>query len=76
MFDYLTQTSVINLKEWTVGSIDYLGWKLGIEFEIELTDGDELNFDKPFLHFNVKKKIFAKVIFTLIVSIESSALLA
>ena len=54
-----------------MGSIDYLGWKLGIEFEIELTDGDEFNFDKPFLHFNVKKKIFAKVIFNLIVSIES-----
>ena len=71
MFDYLTQTSVINLKELTVGSIDYLGWKLGIEFETELTDGDKFNFDKPFLHFNVKKKIFAKVIFNLIVSIES-----
>ena len=42
-------------------SISHLGWKLGTEFEIALTDGGELNFDKYLLHFNVKKKIFAKV---------------
>ena len=30
------------------------------ELEIELIDGGELNFDKSFLHFDVKKKIYAK----------------
>ena len=30
---------------------------MGIEFEIALTDEDELNFDKYSLYFNVKKKI-------------------
>ena len=27
----------------------------------ELYDGDELNFDTSFVHFNVKKKVYAKV---------------
>ena len=27
MFDYLTKTSIINLKEFTVDSINYLGWE-------------------------------------------------
>ena len=61
MFDYLRQTQVINLKEFTVNSVNYLGWKLRIEFEIALIDWGELNFDKSFLHFNVKKKTYAKV---------------
>ena len=39
-------------------SINYLCRELGVEFEIiALTDGDKLNFDKSFLHFNVKKKV-------------------
>ena len=39
-------------------SINDPGWELGIEFEIALhTDGEEFNFDKSFLHFNVKKKM-------------------
>ena len=37
MFDYLTKTQVTNLKEFTVSSINYLGWELGIEFEIAFT---------------------------------------
>ena len=54
MFDYLTKTSVINLKKFIADSINYLVWELGVEFEIVL--GGELNFDKSFMHFNVKKK--------------------
>ena len=27
MFDYLTKASVINLKEFIVGRINYLGWE-------------------------------------------------
>ena len=27
MFDYLTTASVINLKEFTVDSINYIGWE-------------------------------------------------
>ena len=46
MFDYLAKPYVINLKEYIAG-------ELGIEFETALTDADELNFDKSFLHFNV-----------------------
>ena len=38
MFDYLTQTQVINLKEFTADSINYLVWELETEFEIALTD--------------------------------------
>ena len=56
------------MKEFTADSINYLVWELGIEFEIALTDVGELNFDKSFLHFNVKKKIYAKI--TLTVNIE------
>ena len=44
MFDYLIRAYVINLKEFTVDSINYLGSELGVEFEISLTDGLELNF--------------------------------
>ena len=56
------------MKEFTADSINYLVWELGIEVEIALTDVGELNFDKSFLHFNVKKKIHAKI--TLTVNIE------
>ena len=45
MFEYLRKTQVINLKEFTVDSINYFCWELGIEFEIALTDGGGLNFD-------------------------------
>ena len=54
---------VINLKEFTVDSINCLVWDLGIKFEIALTDGGELNFDKSSLHFNVKKKYISKSYF-------------
>ena len=30
MFDYLTKTEVINLKKFTVDSLNYLGWELKI----------------------------------------------
>ena len=39
-----------------------------IEFEIAFTDGGELNFDKYFLNFDVKK-IFPKVTLDLTVNI-------
>ena len=53
-----------------MGSIDYLAWRWGTEFEIALTDGGESNFDQSFLHFNVNKKLYAKVTLTLNVIIE------
>ena len=40
--------------DFTADSINYLVWEFEFEFEIALTDGDESNFDKSFLHFNVK----------------------
>ena len=43
---------------------------LGIEFEITLTDGGELKFDKSFLHYNIKKKIYPKASLNLNVNIE------
>ena len=58
------------MKEFTVDSINYLVWELGIEFEIACTDGGELNFDKSFLHFNVNKKIYPRVTLYLIENIE------
>ena len=45
-------------------SINYLVWKLKIEFEIAPTDEGELNFDKSFLDLKVKKK-YSKVTFNL-----------
>ena len=51
-------------------SINCHVWGLVIEFEIALTDGSELNFDKSFLHFNVKKKIYPKVTLNLTVNTE------
>ena len=56
------------MKEFTADSINYLVWELGVEFEIALTDVGELNFDKYFLYFNVRKKLYAKI--TLTVNIE------
>ena len=70
MFDYLTKLLVRNLEKFTVDTINYLVWKLGIEFEIALTDRGELNLDKSSLYFNVKKKIYPKVTLGLIVNIE------
>ena len=40
--------------DFTADSINYLVWEFEVEFEIALTDGDESNFDKSFLHINVK----------------------
>ena len=56
------------MKEFTENSINYLVWEFGIEFETALTDVGELNFDKSFLHFYVKKYICVKI--TLTVNIE------
>ena len=52
-------------------SINYLSCEFGIEFEIALyTNRGESNFNKPFLHFNVKKiyiYIYPKLILNLTV---------
>ena len=42
-------------------------WELN---SIAPTDGVELNFDKSFLYFDVKKKLYAKVTLNLTVNIE------
>ena len=55
-------------------SINYFGWELGTEIEIPHTDEEELNFDKYFLHFNLKKKIYAKATFNLTQNIEYTTL--
>ena len=57
------------MTEFIGGSINYLVLELGDEFEIALTDGGQLNFDKFFLHFNVKKK-YPKATLNLTVNIE------
>ena len=57
------------MKKLAVDSINYLVWKFEIEFEIALTDGAELNFDKSSLNFNVKN-IFSKITLDLTVNIE------
>ena len=47
------------MKEFTADSINYLVWELGIEFEIALTDGGELNFEvevEVFPAFSCKEK--------------------
>ena len=59
------------MKRFTADNINYLVWESEIEFEIALTDGSELNFDKFSLHFSVKKKIYPKVTLNLTVNIES-----
>ena len=51
--------------------MNYLVWELEVEFEIALTDGGDLNFDKSFLHFNMHFNfIYAKVSLNLTVNIE------
>ena len=52
-------------------SIKYLNWELGIEFDIAsfyMTMG--ASFDKSFLYFSVKKKIYAKATLNLTVNTE------
>ena len=77
MFDYLTKTLIIyceftegiywsNLL-WTASMILVGNWELN---SIAPTDGVELNFDKSFLYFDVKKKLYAKVTRNLTVNIE------
>ena len=56
------------MKKFTADSANYLGWELGTE--ITLTDQCELNFDKFSLHFNVKKKLYAKVTLILTADID------
>ena len=68
MFDCLTKKWIINLKKFTADNVNYLGWELGTE--ITLTDQCELNFDKFSLHFNVKKKLYAKVTLILTADID------
>ena len=48
------------MKEFILDSINYLGCELGVELEIAVTDGGELDFDKSVLHFNIKKKNICK----------------
>ena len=43
---------------------------MGCDFEIAFTDGGELNFDKSFLRFNVKKKLYQKATLNVTVNIE------
>ena len=43
-------------------SINCLVWEVKIKFEIEITDGGELNFDKSVLHFIVNKKNIQKLL--------------
>ena len=62
MFDYLSKIYVINFKEFYVYKINYLVGELGIESEIAITDGGELNFDKSFLRLNVRKKHIQKLL--------------
>ena len=62
MFDYLSKTYVINFKEFYVDKINDLVGELGIESEIPITDGGELNFDKSFLRLNVRKKHIQKLL--------------
>ena len=62
MFDYLSKIYVINFKEFYVYKINYLVGELGIESEIAITDGGELNFDKSFLRLNVRKKYIQKLL--------------
>ena len=40
-----------------------------LELELGFVDGGELNFDKSFLQFNIKKKIYAKSYFKRTLSI-------
>ena len=49
MSDYLTKTEVNNMKELTASSINCLVWELKSEFEIELNDRGELNFDLSYI---------------------------
>ena len=76
MFDYLTKTQVVNVKEIIAESIKYQVWEMGCDFEIAFTDGGELNFDKSFLRFNVKKKLYPKATLNVTVNIEYQTLLA
>ena len=62
MFDYLSKTYVINFKEFYVDKINDLVGELGIESEIAITDGGELNFDKSFLRLNEGKKYIQKLL--------------
>ena len=51
MFEYLTKTDIVNLKEFILNSINYLRWESGLKFEVAITDRGKLNFDKYLLHF-------------------------
>ena len=70
----IIQQKIKSLKEFTVDSISYFSCQLGTEIEIPHIDEEELNFDKHFLHFNLKKKIYAKATFNLSQNIEYTAL--
>ena len=39
MFEYLTKTDIINLKEFILNSINYLRWESGLKFEVAITEG-------------------------------------
>ena len=58
------------MKEFNADSINDLVSNLGGKFEIAVTNGGQLNFDQSFLHFNVKWKLYAKLILNLTVNTE------
>ena len=43
MFYYLTKMSIINLKEFTVNSINYLGWESNLSIRAQNTACDICN---------------------------------
>ena len=47
MFDYLTKTSIINLKEFTVDNVNYLGWELNLFSSLQKYSLQTLNEHKP-----------------------------
>ena len=61
ILDYLTKTQVMNLKEFIRDSRNYIATLFGNWIWDNIYWwGYELNFDKSFLHYNAKKKLYTK----------------
>ena len=58
------------MKDFTADSINYLVWEFETEFGVALTDGVELNFDKSFLHFNLKNTYMQKLLWLYILNVR------
>ena len=58
------------MKNFTADSINYLVWEFETEFGVALTDGVELNFDKSFLHFNLKNTYMQKLLWLYILNVR------